>query len=84
MTEKLSEGAGLLDIELAEGSDFSRTLTWTDSNAALIDLTGYSAKMHIRKKSGLTGTPDLELTDGAGLITRLLRGNVTSIAEVTK
>lgn len=121
MTALISEKAGELDIEIEEGTDFDSTLTWTDSNAALIDLTGYSATLQMRAKAGLTGTPDLELTDGAGItlggalgtiqiqiadtqnvfgnktyfydleltdaagaITRLIRGTIKSIAEVTK
>jgi hypothetical protein len=120
MTALLSEQAGKLDITLEEGTDFQTTLTWKDSNDQPIDLTGFSAKMQIRKTAGLTGTPELELTDaagltlggalgtiivnitavqnifgsksfvydliltdGAGTITPLLRGTITSIAKVT-
>ena len=121
MPELLSEKAGQLDIEIEEGADFITTLTWRDENSVLIDLTNYTAKMQVRKKAGLTGTPDLELThlsgltlggvngtigilitaaqnvfrsqnyvydleltDSGGTVTRLIRGSITSISEVTK
>ena len=113
------------DITLEQGATFDKTLTWQDSStdpATAINLTGYTAKMEIRKKytdaaaqvtlthaSGITlggaagtiriilsntftsslpadfsGVYDLELTSGAGIVTRLVQGSVSVSPEATK
>lgn len=45
---KIKAKAASLDITIEQGSDLDITMTWRDSNSALIDLTGYSAEMDIR------------------------------------
>jgi len=113
--------AGIYDITAEQGATFARTLTWRDALAVPIVLTGYTAKMQVRKSldadsalltlstvSGITlggaagtialevsaskmsqvpaGTYyyDLELTDSAGKVTRLLQGKFTVVREVTR
>ena len=41
--------AGTYDITCEQGATFSRVLTWTDTGGSLVDLTGYSARMQVRK-----------------------------------
>jgi hypothetical protein len=41
--------AAKANIVIDQGSDFSTTLTITDENDNILDLTGYSANAHIRR-----------------------------------
>lgn len=41
---KIPERAGILDIVLEEGTDFSTTLTWVDEAGDPVDITGYTAR----------------------------------------
>jgi hypothetical protein len=59
--------AGYKDIEFERGSRFTWALTWYDADRAPINLTGYSAKMQIRHRSG-AATLLLELSTAAGSI----------------
>jgi hypothetical protein len=113
--------AGTYNMIADQGATFDRVITWKDSNGAVINLTGYTAKMQVRTATdattslielsttngritlgGALGTItlnvaaadmnfaggvyqyDLELTSGAGVVTRLIMGSFTMRAEVTK
>lgn len=39
---------GKYNFTIYQGATFGRVLTWKDENATPIDLTGYTARMHIR------------------------------------
>ena len=41
--------AAKYDIEIEQGATFATTLVWNDSAGDPMDLTGYTAKMHIRR-----------------------------------
>lgn len=69
--------AAQLNLELQQGSTFNYTLTVTDLDGTVIDLTGYSARMKIRTPQ-YTSTPiddwtsaggELVMGDDAGTIT---------------
>ncbi len=114
--------AGVYDITVEQGSTFRLEAVYKDSNDAIVDLTGYIARMQIRKRksstttlsdsttangqvvitpaagkvvvtipatttaafTGRRGEYDLEIEDGAGVVTRLLEGLVTISKEVTR
>jgi hypothetical protein len=38
------------DLEIEQGATFSRLFRWKDSEGVLVDLTGYTARMQIRRK----------------------------------
>ena len=40
--------AGTYNLTIEQGATLSRVLTWTDSNDALVDLTGYTARAQAR------------------------------------
>ena len=40
--------AGTYNITADQGATFDRTITWRDSNDALVNLTGYTARMQVR------------------------------------
>ena len=46
--------AALSNIYIDQGSDFTTTISLTDSNGDVLDLTGYSALAQIRKIYGST------------------------------
>jgi hypothetical protein len=41
--------AGIYDITVEQGATFRLEATWKDSTGALVNLTGYSARMQIRE-----------------------------------
>lgn len=58
-----------IDLTIYQGATFRRTFQWkTGSPATPVDLTGYTARMQIRKKV-TDATPVLTLTSAAGGIT---------------
>lgn len=40
--------AGLYNIIADQGATFSRSITWKDSAKRVINITGYTARMHVR------------------------------------
>lgn len=112
---------GPYHIKIIKGQDLLIPSVWRDTLGALINFTGYTARMMIRPTKdsdtvlvslthadGITlggaagtiniartaaqtgaytfkrGEYDLEVIDGAGLVTRLLEGDVTVSAEATR
>ena len=60
--------AGSYDIYVEQGSVFNRVLTWKDSTDTLINLTGYTARMWVRK-TYTSATNVIELNTNNGRIT---------------
>jgi len=60
--------AGNYNITAEQGSTFTRVLTWRDANDALINLTGYTARMQVRTDYASSATA-LSLTTANGQIT---------------
>lgn len=67
---------GRYELRLQQGATNRRVVTWTDVNDELVDLTGYSARLHIRDGYA-SATPLLELTNGAGITLGGAAGTVT-------
>lgn len=64
--------AGALNITIEQGTTFRKKLTWADDitfplAGSPIDITGYTARMHIREEVDST-TTELELTTVNGRI----------------
>ena len=57
----MSQGAANYPITIEQGATFNRVLTLTDSDGNLINLTGYSARMTIRRANDFE-TVLIELT----------------------
>ena len=57
--------AAQLNMELQQGATFNYTLTITDKDGVVIDLTGYSARMKIRTPQ-YTSTPEVNWTSAGG------------------
>lgn len=60
--------AGVYDIVCEQGSTFRRTFRWLDSNEQAVDLTGFTAEMHVRTNHK-AATTIVELSTGLGGIT---------------
>lgn len=59
--------AGLYDMLCEQGATFTRTLTWSGEDGDPVNLTGYTARMQVRKTVADTDTI-LELTTENGRI----------------
>jgi hypothetical protein len=42
--------AGVYNFTIEAGTDFSKQITWRNSAGALVNLTGYSARMHLKRQ----------------------------------
>lgn len=61
------------NISAEQGSDYSATVAYTDDAGDPVNLTGYSARMQVRKFAG-SATPFLTLTNTSGLAITALTG----------
>jgi len=60
--------ASKYNIKIERGATFSLVLTWKDETEAPVNLTGYTARMHIREKAS-SSTTLLELTtENSGIV----------------
>jgi hypothetical protein len=73
--------AGTLDIVIEQGTTFKKHLEWVDDQVppVAIDITGYTARMHLREELEDPDPPIIELTDGNGRITL---GGVTGTIDL--
>lgn len=78
--------AGLYNIVADQGATLSRTITWKDSAKRAINITGYTARMHVRTTVDASTTL-LELTTentyitlggAAGTVTMSVPASVTA------
>lgn len=63
----MSAEPALLDLEVFQGAYWSQRLVYEDSNGDPINLTGYTARMQVRRTVDEGGDPIIELTTGAGI-----------------
>lgn len=68
--------AGRYDWRINQGEDLSKVFTWRDENDALVNLTGYSARLQVRKPKG-SSTTLLSLTNGSGITLGGVAGTIT-------
>lgn len=60
--------AGNYTVTIEQGATLGLTLTWSDESNALVNLTGYTARMQIREQLD-SATPFITLTTENGGIT---------------
>jgi hypothetical protein len=58
--------SSVYDITAEQGANYTATLTYRDSANTLINITGYTARMQVRKTIG-SATPYLSLTNTSGI-----------------
>lgn len=61
--------AGEYDLTMEQGATFDRLLTYKPDGVNPADLTGYTARMQVRKRLATPDPPMLELTTENGRIT---------------
>jgi len=68
--------AGTYSTTIITGETFGRVITWQDSSGSPYDLTGFSARMQLRTKSGGTLVKELNTTSG-GIVLGGSAGTIT-------
>lgn len=84
--------AGTYHMKIEKGSTLSLVLTYTDSNDAAIDLSGYAARMQVRKRMNdsnaiLEATTEngyLALGGNAGTVTVSIPASVTATLDTVE
>lgn len=71
---------GIHNFTCNQGATFSRTITWKDSANAAYDLTGFTARMHVRK-TVITANTIITLTTANSRIT--LGSNAATKGQIT-
>jgi len=70
--------AGIYNITCEQGATFTRTFTITDPDGDIVNLTGYTGRMQVRRDIDSTATPLVELTTANGrLVIVPLLGEIT-------
>jgi len=64
------------DIAADQGSDFSTVITYSDDAAALVNLTGCTGRMQVRKFAG-SPAANITLTNGSGVTLGGAAGTIT-------
>lgn len=74
--------AGVYDITIEQGATFALTLTWLDTDGVTpINLTGYTARMKIKKSVG--GTEIASLTNASGITLGGVAGTIAILIADT-
>lgn len=60
--------AGRLDILVEQGADFDYPLLYSDANGVAIDLTGYTARMKVKKSLDAVGVEVDLTTENGGIV----------------
>lgn len=60
--------AGQIDLSIDKGETYKKVFYWKDKSKVAIDMTGYTARMQVRKSTN-AATIQLELTTENGRIT---------------
>lgn len=76
--------AQVADFTIDQGSTWSTTLIWKNEAGVVINLTGYTARMQLRR-AFTDGTADVNLTSPTGIVITALEGKLvpTITAAVT-
>jgi len=75
--------AGTYDITIEQGATFSRVLTYRDSTDALINLTGYTARLQMRESVDSTTTFISLTTENGGITLGGALGTITLAITAT-
>jgi len=74
---------GKYNLYLYRGATFTRIITWKDKTGTLIDLTGFTARLHMRETVD-AATPFLTLTtENGGIALGGIAGTIALLATAT-
>ena len=68
---------GIYNITCSQGATFSRVLTWADSAKKPYNITGYTARMHVRSSVDATSTLTTLTTENGRIALGGTAGTVT-------
>ena len=71
--------AAYYDILIEQGATFRKTFVWKDSEETPIDITGYTARMQIRRKKSATTVEHTATTENGGIVLGDAAGTVEVI-----
>jgi len=74
---KLAEKAGTLHLTIEQGATFNPVMTWKDEVGTEINLTGYTARMHIRDTVEAASTLHEATTDNGEIALGGAAGTIT-------
>lgn len=75
--------AGKYDITCDQGSTLRRVITWKNPDLTLVDLTGYTARMHVRTAVDATDVVLECTTENGRILLGGALGTVTILVEAT-
>ena len=84
--------AAYYDILIEQGATYQKTFTWKGSDETPVDITGYTARMQIRRKKSsvdfeheaTTENGGITLGDTAGTVAVLIPATDTAALTITK
>ena len=79
MATTVKQNVSKINYELRRGDTFNPTITYKDSNEAVIDLTTYTAKMDI--KNEIDGTIIESLTQASGITLTSTSPNISILID---
>ncbi len=82
LAPQLQAEPGLWNPNCRQGETFTRVITWEDSSGALVNLTGYTAKLQLRDTQ--TNTVIDEFTESTGLALGGVLGTITWTMTATE
>jgi len=68
--------AAYYDMLIEQGATFQKTFVWKDSNEDPVDITGYTARMQIRRKKSATTVEHSATTENGGITLGQTAGTV--------
>jgi len=81
--------AGKYDLYIEQGATYSKTFTWTDATGSAVDLTDFTARLHIRADIDdedpiieLTHSNGITLGGAAGTIVATISAGDTELLEL--
>lgn len=75
--------AGVHDITVEQGATFPLEVVYKDSTGAIVDLSGYTARMQIRKKKSSTTTLSDSTTANGEIVITAVAGKVVVTIPAT-
>lgn len=81
MTKELRSEGEALDIYARQGKTLAFTLYWKDDEDDAIDLTGFSARLQVRRTAD--EEPVISLTSGSGLTVTAATGQIDVLVSAT-
>lgn len=75
--------AAYFDILIEQGATFRKTFVWKDSNETPIDITGYTARMQLRRKKSSTTAEHSATTENGGITLGGALGTVDVLIPAT-